>query len=68
MSEKTSTKEITKCRGKIFWRVTAKNFFFLLVKRSRGHILKRAVGGGLEHPEKVVFLTERGRKRVKEWR
>ena len=22
----------------------------------------------LEHPEKVVFLTERGRKRVKEWR
>ena len=24
MSEKTSTKEITKCRGKFFWRVTAK--------------------------------------------
>ena len=38
---KTSTKEITKCRGKFFWRVTAKKKKFLLLKRSRGHILTK---------------------------
>ena len=29
---------------------------------------KRDTGRHLEHPEKVGFLTERGRKRAKEWR
>ena len=29
---------------------------------------ERYSGVHLEHPEKVIFLTERGRKRVKEWR
>ena len=64
MSEKTSTKEITKCRGKIFWRVTAKKKIFLLLKRSRGHILTkerhRETPGT---PRKSVFSD---RKRPKE--
>ena len=46
ISENSSAKEITKSCGKIFWRVTAKNFFSLLVKRSQGHILTREVQRG----------------------
>ena len=45
-------------------------FFFSYMENGPGGIFwpKRDNGVHLEHPEKVVFMTERGRKRVKEWR
>ena len=45
-------------------------FFFSYLENGPGGIFwpKRDTGRHLEHPEKVPFLTERGRKRVKEWR
>ena len=44
--------------------------FFSYVESGPGGIFwpKRDDGRHLEHPEKVGFLTERGRQRVKEWR
>ena len=49
------------------WRV---NFFFPTWKVVPGACFgpKSATGRHLEHPEKVGFLPERARKRVKEWR
>ena len=43
---------------------------FFYVPRGPGGIFwpKTDSARHLEHPEKVVFLPERGRKRVKEWR
>ena len=45
-------------------------FFFSYMENRPGGIFwpKRITEDHLEHPEKVVFLPERGRKRVKEWR
>ena len=45
-------------------------FLFLYMERVPGGIFwpKTHSDTHLEHPEKVVSLTERGRKRVKEWR
>ena len=45
-------------------------FFFSYLENGPGGIFwpKRTDGDHLEHPEKVVFMTERGQKRVKEWR
>ena len=46
MSEETSTKEITKfARPRKVWGAE-QIFFFLLVKRSRGHILTKEVQRG----------------------
>ena len=54
----------------IFYFWVGSNFFFPNMESGHGGIFwpKRTDGDHLEHPEKVVFMPERGRKRVKEWR
>ena len=67
MSANISMKEITNFTAHFLGGGWAVNFFSSYMESGpRGMFWTKE--RHLEHPEKVVFLPERGRKRVKEWR